>query len=229
MFWIRINKNRINDNLFKIFIAILFASLISLCRAGNIYAFQGGKEIHKSFKVEKGQKLLMELSSGGSISITGWDKDEVVVDVAIKGRDQDNCLVNFDQSSAGIEIHSKYKNESGSHSGSTHFEIKVPNKFNLKLHTMGGGIDIRDVEGKFTGRTMGGRIDLSSLKGYVELSTMGGEISLTDSEVDGKLSTMGGNVLIENVKGDVDGSTMGGKVTMKNVTQKSNHSSDTKE
>ena len=214
------------NKLFKIFVILFLGALLNSCRAGNIYAFQGGKSIHKSFKVEKGQKLQIKLNTGGSITITGWDKDEVEVDAAINGKDQDNCQVEVDQSSSGIEIRSKYNDEFGSHSGNSHYEIKVPNKFNLNLNTMGGGIEISGVEGKITGKTMGGRIELSNLKGFVELSTMGGGISLTDSEVDGKLSTMGGNVLIENVKGDVDGSTMGGRVTMRNVTHKSTHSSD---
>ncbi len=169
------------------------------------------------------------MNTGGSVSITGWDKNEVVVDASINGQDKDNCRVEVNQPSSGIEIRSTYKDEFGSHNGRSHYEIKVPKKFNIMLQTMGGGIEISEVEGKMTGRTMGGRIDLSNLKGYVEFSTMGGGISLTDSEIDGKLSTMGGNVLIENVKGNISGSTMGGKVISRNVDQVSDQTSENNE
>ena len=216
-------------NLFTIFVVVVSSTFIRSYSNGTVYAFSNGKDIHKNFKVEKGKKLLMNLKTGGSISITGWNKDEVEVDASINGRDWEECQVNFAQTSSGIEITSKYKHNYDSHSGNARFEIKVPNKFNLKLETMGGKIEVQNVDGDLNGHTMGGKINLSNLKGQIEFSTMGGSVSLTDSNVNGKLSTMGGNVLIENVKGDVSGSTMGGKVISRNVTQVSNQSSENNE
>ncbi len=211
---------------FRIFVVILFSIIIGSCYAANVYAFHSGKDVHRNFKVEKGGKLKMKLKAGGSISITGWDKDEVEVKASIGGRDWQDCNVDFNQTSSGVEIISEYKDDLGSHSGSSHFDVMVPNKFNLRLETMGGKIDVHYVNGDLNGKTMGGRMDLSNLKGHVDFSIMGGQISLTDSEVDGKVSTMGGNILIENVKGNVAGSTIGGKVITRNVTHTPSRSSD---
>ena len=77
----------------------------------------------------------------------------------------------------------------------------------IDLDSMGGGLEIDGVDGKFTGKTMGGGITLTDVRGEARLKTMGGQIHLSDSELDGYLETMGGQVLFENVIGDVKGKT----------------------
>lgn len=171
----------------------------------------------KEFKVEKGKKLDVNLKTGGKISITGWEKNLVAVKVHFKETTPDQWDIRFDETSKGIEIESVYKSKWKSRHTSPNFEIQVPVQFDLKLKTMGGEIEIENVEGEIKGKTMGGGLDLSHLKGEIDLKTMGGEITLRDSDLDGKLKTMGGRILFENVTGDVTGSSMGGNVIYKNV------------
>ncbi len=171
----------------------------------------------KEFKVKTGQKLTVELKMGGSIKITGWNKNFVSVD------NEDENNFDIKQTGNGIDIHSNLFGGSNHH-GKVVLEVKVPSKFDLDLHTTGGSITINNVDGEMRGRTMGGDLDLSGLKGNLELSTMGGKINLSDSHVDGKVSTMGGKVDIENVVGNVKGSSMGGNVIMKNVTRRDGES-----
>ena len=173
--------------------------------------------IQKEFKVEKGKKLDVNLKAGGEICITGWGKNLVTVKVHFKKTTPDQWDIRFDETSKGIEIESIYKSKWKSRHSSPNFEIRVPVQFDLKLKTMGGEIEIENVEGEINGKTMGGDLDLSHLKGEIDLKTMGGEITLRDSDLDGKLKTMGGRVLFENVTGGVAGSSMGGNVIYKNV------------
>ncbi|MDR3626184.1 MAG: hypothetical protein P4L45_05100 [Ignavibacteriaceae bacterium] len=184
----------------------------------------GSKEIHKNFNVEKGQKLSINLKTGGSISITAWGKNEVKVDASIDGEDWEDFLVEFEKDNSGININSRFKHQHDNVSSNAHFDIVVPSEFDIELNTMGGSLTIDGVNGKISGQTMGGGLTLSNLKGYLDLSTMGGNVSLTKSEVDGNVHTMGGEVDFEDITGDVKGSSMGGKVTMKNVTRKSGES-----
>jgi hypothetical protein len=180
----------------------------------------GNQNIHKSFDVQKGQKLYLDLKTGGSISITSGEKDEVNVNAIFGGHNGNDIVVEMRKNSSGLEIKSKYKQQHDSENGKVHFDIKVPYKFDLDINTMGGELTLEGVEGRITGQTMGGGLTLSHLKGYLDLSTMGGNISLKGSEVDGKVHTMGGNVVFEDVTGDVKGSSMGGQVIMKNVKRK---------
>ncbi|MFZ0453697.1 MAG: hypothetical protein WCE54_23115 [Ignavibacteriaceae bacterium] len=176
------------------------------------------QKFHKEFNVEEGKTLDINLNSGGSISIEGWNKNIVSADIESQRDNLDDYDITFNKTNAGIEVESDIKY--GSNNNNLHFIFKVPAKFNLKIDSKGGAIKIKKVNGTISGQTMGGALDLGELKGDLDLKTMGGAIRLYDSEVDGKVHTMGGAVEITNVKGDVKGSTNGGAVVMKNVTSK---------
>ncbi|MDQ7818615.1 MAG: hypothetical protein RDU14_16440 [Melioribacteraceae bacterium] len=179
------------------------------------------KNYQKEFNVKPGGTLTIDLRTGGGISIEGWNKDVVSVEVTVKGRDAEDIVVEFDQSGNDVEITSYYDGDDRNHNSSAKTVVKVPNNYNLSFSTMGGGVKIYSVNGKMEGKTMGGGLDLKNLKGNVDLSTMGGEITVKDSEVNGKVHTMGGNVLVENVTGDLNAKTMGGKVKQVNVKSSS--------
>ncbi len=173
------------------------------------------KEIRQEFQVEPGKSLNIELKTGGKIRIEGWNKSVVSVNAFVVGPDRENCDVQIVQAPSGIRILSRYNGGRDHYSTDADFDIRVPSRFDVEIDSMGGGVTIRNVEGRFEGSTMGGSLDLSGLKGKISLSTMGGSIHLTQSHLDGEVSTMGGEVLIEEVTGNVQGSTMGGKVTHK--------------
>jgi DUF4097 and DUF4098 domain-containing protein YvlB len=180
--------------------------------------------LEKQFTVEPGKKLDINLSSGGSINISGWDKNQVYVLVNFNNGEEKYWDLRFDETTAGLSIESKHTGSYYKKSGNLNFKIKVPNRFDLKLKTMGGAITIDGVGGEITGKTMGGDLELSHLNGSIDLKTMGGKILLSDSDIDGKVKTMGGRVLLENVVGDISGSSMGGNVIYKNVKSRSGKS-----
>ena len=200
---------------------IIFILLLILMITFGLY----GEHLKKEFNVEPGKTLDIDLKSGGSITISGWEKKQVSVTVRFKNGNSGDWDISFDQTANGIEIESRFKGEESRHHGSSAFDIRVPREFDLKLKTMGGNISIDNVEGKITGKTMGGKLDLNHLKGFIALNTMGGKIILKDSDIDGKVKTMGGRVLLENVVGDISGSSMGGNVVYKNVKTRSGKSS----
>jgi hypothetical protein len=177
------------------------------------------KNLHKEFNIEEGKTLDLNINSGGSLDIEGWDKNIVSADVESSNDNLDDYNFDFNKTSNGIEVESDTKFE-GSRNGGLHFYFKVPVKFNLKLESNGGGIKIKNVSGEINGQTMGGPLEFGKIKGNVDFQTMGGPIKLYDSEVDGKVHTMGGPVEITNVKGDIKGTTNGGPVILKNVTSK---------
>jgi DUF4097 and DUF4098 domain-containing protein YvlB len=176
--------------------------------------------IEKEFKVAMGKKLELDLKTGGTIDITGWDKELIHFNIRLGGRDARDSKVDFDETPAGVRVYSYQTGHSRNHSTNLRFEIKVPRKFDIEIESNGGGISIANVEGTMRGRTMGGRLDLTGLKGYVDLKTMGGEISVTNSDLDGEVKTNGGRVLIQDVTGDLKGSSLGGQMIRKNVTNR---------
>ena len=170
-----------------------------------------GQDLKREFKMENGKTVEIDLNTGGSIEIRGWDKQLVSVSARSHGSNIEEYKFDFDESSSGVRINvSDYDGD-----GDSDIDIKVyvPEKCNLELETMGGDMTVDNVEGTIEGKTMGGELDLSNLKGIVELTTMGGDIRLENSELDGEVKTMGGEVTFQDVIGDVKGSTMGGDVT----------------
>lgn len=214
------------------FIAIIMmvSAAVSMAAAGTI---------EKEFDIAGGKKLILDLDTGGAIYIKGWDKDKVLAKIHAVGVSEDEYEINFDPGSSALKITSDYRGRFGrheKHGGDFEFDIKVPDKFDIDIRTMGGEVYISDVEGSITGNTMGGDLGFKNLKGDIEFETMGGgitvedvtgsldletkggNITVHDCRADGEVSTLGGTILIEDVDGNLKGTTMGGKVTYKNVT-----------
>lgn len=194
---------------------VLILMLMLSLMAG--FSLQAGSHLQKEIMVQPGQKLEVNLRSGGNISILGWNEKKVRVKVVYANGNKEDWRVKLKKVSEGVYLETEYSGPKHKNHRSPRIEINVPAKFDARIKSMGGAIVIKDVAGEFTGKTMGGKLDLSGLKGFVNLKTMGGAITLKDSDVDGKVKTMGGRVLLENVMGDVSGSSMGGNVIYKNV------------
>ncbi len=174
----------------------------------------------KSINTSPGKTLTVNLQVGGSITVSGWDKNEVRAEISYDGDQVSPDFFAVEEAPDGVEIE---LNRMEFNLGATdiHLNIHVPKQYNLDLETMGGSIRISDVEGNFEGKTMGGSLDLSGLKGEIDMTTMGGSISLTKSYgIDGSLKTMGGDVRFNDVMGNVKGSTMGGDITYRNVSNR---------
>lgn len=186
----------------------------SLLRAG----------FEEKLDVAPGETLEIDLETGGSLEISGWDLD--VVRIAT-GSDFDRGDLSIERTASGVRVEidhgwrSERKGRRGWRNGRRlNLTINVPLRFDLDIETMGGEVAITDVEGRIQGETMGGNLRFSRLTGRVDFETMGGSIELTDSEVDGELETMGGRVEFRDVVGDIKGSSMGGNVVYKNVTRR---------
>ncbi len=209
--------------------------MLTLALASIGYA----ETIEKEFDIAGGNELTLDLETGGSVYISGWEKNKVGVKVHVSGIDSDAYYIDFDSGSSRITINSDYKGgwfRKNKNSGYFEFDIKVPSEFDLQIETLGGDVRVADVKGKIKGETMGGDLEFLNIEGDIEfetmgggitahkingildLETMGGNITVTDSKADGRVSTMGGWITIENVDGGLEGSTMGGEVSYYNVT-----------
>ena len=170
------------------------------------------RTIERSFPLQMGGRLSLDLETGGEVAITGWDKPEIFVTIDIGGADADEAHVEFDQKSSSLGIHSDCSKKRHVHLD-MRFTIKVPERCDVSIDSKGGAFTVEGVEGDLSGKTMGGALQLTGVKGTIGLETMGGSVTVEDSEADGTVSTMGGSVLIRRVKGNLKGSTMGGTIT----------------
>jgi DUF4097 and DUF4098 domain-containing protein YvlB len=180
-----------------------------------------GGTVDKEIPVSRKEKLEVDLRTGGSLTVTGWDKDVVKVHGDIGGRDADDCNVDVSRQSGVVRLASEFKGRKRNRSADLSFTVFVPSEFNLSISTMGGAVTIDNIDGRIEGRTMGGPLELSRLKGNIDLTTMGGPISLKESDIDGSVKTMGGEIRLEDLTGELNARTMGGRIIQRNVLGRS--------
>jgi DUF4097 and DUF4098 domain-containing protein YvlB len=187
-------------------VAALFLPTVALVETdGDTYEFD----------VSPGQTIYFDLKSGAGVSIQGWDKSKAKVTYVQRGEGHSHD-VEILQQRDGLLITSDMEIQEGT-SRDLDFEVRVPRKYNVHFESMGGGLRIVDLDGKFTGSTMGGGLTLREVEGTVKLTTMGGAIEVTSADLDGRMSTMGGTVYLKDVVGDLEAESMGGNVRYENV------------
>lgn len=169
-------------------------------------------ETRKSFDVEPGGLLEVNIETGGGIEVVGWNKNVVDVEVTLGGRNSDNVDVTIRKNSNGVSVETEFIEKDWDNNLKCNTVIKVPYNYNIDFSTMGGGVYFKNIKGEFSGKTMGGSMEMIELQGNADMTTMGGSISISDSDLDGSVKTMGGSIDLSNVTGNVNTKTMGGSI-----------------
>jgi len=168
----------------------------------------------KSFKVNKGGRLTVDVSPG-AIRITTWSKEEV--EIKVNGLDEEEFR-KIEMTSDKNNVSVVYEEGWGSESDAE-FEITVPFKFNLDLKTSAGEIQLmNDIDGDVKVATSGGDLSFKNISGELKAESSGGNISVLGN-VDGVLNvtTMGGDITIGSIKGkSARVNTMGGEIIIDN-------------
>jgi TonB family protein len=95
------------------------------------------------------------------------------------------------------------------------YEIHVPRRTNIEVHTLGGNIELQDIEGYadlFTegGNITAGRVDASPGSSHSLAGTAG--------HIAAKLETLGGHIAIGDVAGTLRATTSGGHITTGSIS-----------
>ncbi len=185
------------------------------------------EQINKKFDVKSGGAIVVDVDFG-SIEVGTNATSEVLVDVWRKiGRgsksDEEKFLkenpVNFTQDGDTVRISAKTKKSSwsllGRNSNEAKYKITVPAKFNARLGTAGGGIEVDDLTGDVKAETSGGGLHFARLHGPLKGDTSGGGIHVLGCEGKLKINTSGGGIEVVGGSGTLDGETSGGPVSVK--------------
>jgi len=210
---------------------ILLAAALVVFFAG--FAYTGIEDnIKKSFTVNPGGTLTLDTDIG-SISVEGVKGNKVEVEVLREARTDsekkaeeifDNFEIDFSQKGDDVNITADYERDGWSWFEKNvgkylrvKFIISVPQSYNLKLKTSGGGIEVNDLEGEINCKTSGGSLSFDNVIGPVWGRTSGGSVRV--GEVDGNIDvhTSGGSIKIERAKGDINAHTSGGGITVEEV------------
>jgi DUF4097 and DUF4098 domain-containing protein YvlB len=186
------------------------------------------EKLHQQFPVQPGGTVVMEVDFG-SINVSTNAISEVVVDVWRKiGRknkaDEEAFLrenpVTLTHEGNTVTIRSRGKASSswswsGRNQNEAKYTITVPARFDARLKSGGGGIEVVDLTGEMRAQTGGGGLSFTRLNGPLNGETGGGGIRASACE--GKLAfrTGGGGMEVTGGSGSLDGKNGGGSVTIK--------------
>jgi len=97
------------------------------------------------------------------------------------------------------------------------WNVRVPSRYNIDVHTSGGSIKLADIGGTVDARTSGGDITTGRLGGEASLSTSGGDITVAGATDDLVAKTSGGSIDVGNTEARVEAKTSGGDIRLAKV------------
>lgn len=205
--------------------SVLFAGLA-------IADFAVEDNIEKSFQVTPGGYLTLD-ADRGSIEVGTTDRDHVDVKIERKIKKNGNWSVEevledfpitFDHNDGGVTISAKYGQKQTwrwnreRNRLQVKFLVTVPQRYNVELKTLGGGISVADLEGKVGSQTAGGNLQIGKIKGSVWGQTAGGNIRVDGAQGNADVKTSGGGITIGSVEGAVEAETAGGSIRIDKAT-----------
>jgi hypothetical protein len=164
----------------------------------------GGRQTWTVDAVSPGQLMEIRLLTGAGLRITTWDRNQVSVETDWTEVRCPDARISLSRTGSGALLESRYPEDGPQeHNCSFSVEVRVPRRFDVRIRSAGGGVEVTGLDGSVTGLTGGGRILLSRMTGEVRLRTGGGEIRVRDSDLEGSLTTGGGRISFENVSGPI--------------------------
>lgn len=209
--------------------AALTASLFTLTAATGRADTED--KISKSFKVEPGSQLVVEVDRG-SIEIKTADRESVDIEITRKAggsrtkaeKTLKDHIVTTTQTGDKVEVRAEYQGEKltgwfgRSPELQVNYIITIPRKFDVDLKTAGGSIKVAALTGKLQARTSGGSLKFEKIEGPVSGHTSGGSITLAGCKGNVDLKTSGGSMNLGDVEGDVTAQTSGGSIRADKLT-----------
>jgi DUF4097 and DUF4098 domain-containing protein YvlB len=157
-----------------------------------------------------GATLLAAEADGGTITITGWDRDEVRVQATHSSR----TFVRVRRTRGGTISIDTDANRGPA--GIAEFTISVPRGLALNLEGMYTDIVVEGSNGTIEAETIEGDVTIRGGRGVVNASSATGEILIEGAEGQIEAETAAGDIRLLNVGGSAVAESAGGDITFEN-------------
>ena len=197
--------------------------VLALATTALFSAVAQAEDISREFEVVDGGRVEIDLESGG-IKVQVGESNMVRVTVQVRGANADQFELDFDQRGEEIRVrgrtpgkHKRYNNRDLA----VEVRAEVPKRFDLKLDTSGGSIEVGDVDGEVDADTAGGSIVIGRVTGPVRADTAGGSIEVLASVKDVDADTAGGSIDLGEIQGSIKADTAGGSIRVERALGRS--------
>jgi DUF4097 and DUF4098 domain-containing protein YvlB len=208
--------------------------LLSVCFslvASSLFGAAIESNLTKTFSVQRGGQLVVNVDSGSVDVITG-DHTEVAIDVQRKVTGASSQAaqqifaehqVSFSQDGDRIDVDAKFKSDrnrllkNGRINFQVSYRISVPREFNLDLQTAAGSVSSTTISGHVKAKTSGGNLNFADIKGPFDGQTAAGSITLNSATGPVTAKTSGGNLTLGELGGDTMAETSAGSIRIKSA------------
>ena len=172
----------------------------------------------ETFQVDKDGRLDLN-TRAGDIIISTWNRNEAVVTVqGIPPNIESDLRIRYDGGILRVDYDPRFSPWSRNRGKGLRFKIDLPEDFGLDLRTGGGDIEVvGNLKGDVKSHTSGGDVTMRDIGGEVELTTSGGDIRVGTIGGDVHLQTSGGDIRVEKASSDLDVQTSGGDIRIGRV------------
>ena len=190
-------------------------------------------DINEAFNVNEGGQLTLAAELGNiDIQTSETDTINVIVRRSAQLKVDRHAVdilkdfdVSFDHQDQNLHINAKFKGskrywEKIASRFEVHFEITVPQQYDVNIKTENGGISVANVTGKVNANTISGELQFENITGTVIGHTSKGHVKLTGGKGDVYLRTSQGNITVNENTGTVDAMTSKGQLQYTDVLGK---------
>ncbi len=146
----------------------------------------------------------------GSVTVTGWDRDEVAVTGTL-GRGSERLELTGGGARTEVRVVLPHL---AHHVDGSDLEIKVPAGSRLEVDTVSADIGVDMVTGPVRLESVSGRVNLGGAPREFEAKTVSGGIEIAAANTPGRASSVSGAVALKGVGGSVEASSVSGAVTV---------------
>jgi hypothetical protein len=179
--------------------------LLFLCAAAQ------DKKITKSFS---NVKTIQMKTSSGDVNIRKSADSQVKLELSYT-YDEDEYTPQMDINGGKLTLNEDFTR--GSHSGSSVWNLEVPNNLTISINSGSGEITVEDVTADIRTNLGSGDVTVNALKGVVNVNTGSGNIEITKSDGDVSLNTGSGNLRVKDGSGDLSLNAGSGTITLETL------------
>ena len=187
------------------------AALAGACASLGLAAAAHAEEISERTPAEP-QGQVEVSNTSGSVTITGWNKNEVEV-----AGDLGEGSERLEFTSSGGITRIKVVLPKKTHDvDDTDLDIRVPSRSSIAVNTVSADIVVRDVAGAQRLQTVSADISTEAVAEDVECKTVSGDITVVGAGQRGLLTitTVSGDAQVQHVAGEVNANTVSGNLNV---------------
>lgn len=191
--------------------AVCALSILALLSASSVQAQAMRNVEHRAKLDRRGDLRVWSLS--GSIRVTGWDRDSIVVRGRVPTDQQFGCGGNNGGVKCAVDIAARYD---GIAPGSS-IELFVPNTIQLWIKSGSADIVISNFNGTLDAYSVSGRIQVNGHARAIALESMSGQVVVDATTTTLRAKTAGGSIDVTGSVDDAQVSSVSGDIVMSNA------------